>query len=203
LGWRPPSLLSSIRRERQVDEISVIHSTHPDSMRTAEEVRKELRPLGIGMETVTLEDPFDFLGVAHRIMEVHTSSLERGDTVLHMNISGGTKAMSCAAMFVGIIRSLPLVYFHEETYEPVAIPTFEVNYRELIPRAQREIVELVSERGPMSQVDIARLLDKKKATISQQIKELEATGAIIKTREGSRTLISIRPGMELLFGVGT
>src|SRR5438034_4248741 len=195
LGWRPQSLLPSIRSTSHLDRVAFYHSDHAKSRDARAKVVEFCRGLGVPCTAVEVSDAYDLLQVAGQIRADVRKEKSAG-TDLRFNIAGGTRLMSSAALLVCILEGVPATYVHDETYEEVSLPLLHISYGEGLTKKQREVLTfLVKNREKeFTETALAGALGVHKATMNHHLRELEAKGAIerIQDTADARRLI-VRP----------
>src|SRR5439155_1030304 len=121
LGWRPQSLLPSIRSTSHLDRVAFYHSDHAKSRDARAKVVDFCRGLGVPCTAVEVSDAYDLLQVAGQIRADVRKEKSAGMD-LRFNIAGGTRLMSSAALLVCILEGIPATYVHDETYRELALP---------------------------------------------------------------------------------
>lgn len=204
LGWRPQSLIPSIRSTPGLERVVFYHSDHAKSRDARAKVMDFCRSLPVPAAAAELDDAFDLLGCAGRIRD--DVRKERASSAeLRFNIAGGTRLMSSAALLVCILEGIPATYVHDETYREVPLPLLRITYgRGLTPKQREVLAFLVKNRDKRySETTLARALGVHKATMSHHLRGLAAAGAVERVRDpaDARRLV-LRPaaGMELLVG---
>jgi len=165
LGYRPKSLIPTIRSTKDVDKVVFYcgaDKSDPDAVKKVAEARKAVldycRTMKIAADAVDLEDPFDFKRVAARIRGDIRKHKKEGKEVAVFNIAGGTRPTSSAALLACILEGVPTVYVHDLTYEEIRLPLLKWStarsFRErrgsfsrLSPRTSPRISQRWSSRG--------------------------------------------------------
>ena len=204
LGWRPQSLLPSIRSTENLERVVFYHSDHAKSRDARSKVMEFCRSLGLPASAVEVSDAFDLMHVASQIRADVRKERSAGAD-LRFNISGGTRLMSSAALLVCILEGIPATYVHDETYEEIPLPLLRITYGEGLTPKQREVLTfLVKNRDKeYTETALARALGVHKATMNHHLHELEAKGAIERQAnpaDGRELIVKPTPGMELLVG---
>jgi DNA-binding transcriptional ArsR family regulator len=204
LGWRPQSLVPSIRSTEGLERLVFYHSDHAKSRDARAKVMEFCRSLGVPATGVELSDAFDLFACAGQIREdVRRERATSPD--LRFNIAGGTRLMSCAALLVCLLEGIPATYVHDETYREIPLPLLRISYgRSLTPKEREVLAFLVKNRDkPFSETTLARALGVHKATMNHHLRGLEAAGAVERRRDPAdarRLILQASPGMELLVG---
>src|SRR5437899_12195123 len=97
LGWRPQSLLPSIRSSENLERVVFYHSDHAKSREARAKVIEFCRSLGVAMNAVEASDAFDLLHVAGQLRADVRQDRAAGPD-LRSNIGGGTRLASSAAL---------------------------------------------------------------------------------------------------------
>ena len=204
LGWRPQSLLPSIRSTSHLDRVAFYHSDHAKSRDARAKVVEFCRGLGVPCTAVEVSDAYDLLQVAGQIRADVRKEKSAG-TDLRFNIAGGTRLMSSAALLVCILEGIPATYVHDETYRELALPLLRMTYGEGLTRKQREVLAFLvkNHEKSFSETALARALGVHKATMNHHLRKLESMGTIERQADpadGRRLVIVPAPGIELLLG---
>ena len=204
LGWRPQSLVPSIRSTEALDGVVFYHSDHAKSRAARAKVVELCRALGVPATAVELSDAFDLLEIARRI-RADVRRAKASGSVVRFNIAGGTRLMSSAALLVCILEGIPATYVHDETLREVALPLLRMTYGERLTAKQREVLAFLLEHPDRAYTEtgLAKALGVHKATMNHHVRELEAKGAVARVRDpGDARALLVRPtpGMELLVG---
>jgi len=204
LGWRPQSLLPSIRSTEHLDRVLFYHSDHAKSRDARSKVVEFCRNLGVACTAVEVSDAYDLLQAAGQ-MRADVRKEKAAGAELRFNIAGGTRLMSSAALLVCILEGIPATYVHDETYREIPLPLLRMTYGEgLTPKQRDALAFLVKNREKrFSETALARALGVHKATMNHHLRKLEAVGAIERQSDpadGRRLIIVPAPGIELLLG---
>ena len=204
LGWRPQSLIPSIRSTEGLERVVFYHSDHGKSREARSKLMEFCRSLGVPATGVELSDAFDLLRSAGRIREDMRKEKSAGNAV-RFNIAGGTRLMSCAALLVCVLEGTPVTYVHDDTYREILLPLLKIAYGEGLSPKQRQVLAfLVKNRDKtFSETTLARAVGVHKATMNHHLRRLEAAGAVERARDPAdarRLILKPAPGMELLVG---
>ena len=204
LGWRPQSLLPSIRSTENLERVVFYHSDHAKSREARAKVMEFCRSLGVAASAVEVSDAFDLLQVAGEIRADIRKERAAGSD-LRFNIAGGTRLMSSAALLVCILEGIPATYVHDETYQEIPLPLLRISYGEGLTARQREVLSfLVRNRDKdFTETALAKALGVHKATMNHHVRELEAKGGVARLadpKDARRLIVKPSPGMELLVG---
>ncbi|TMA05269.1 MAG: MarR family transcriptional regulator [Methanobacteriota archaeon] len=204
LGWRPQSLLPSIRSTENLERVVFYHSDHAKSRDARSKVMDFCRSLGVTATAVEVSDAYDLLHVAGQIRgDIRKERAAGAD--LRFNIAGGTRLMSSAALLVCILEGIPATYVHDETYQEIPLPLLRISYGEGLTPKQREVLSfLVRNRDKdFTETALAKALDVHKATMNHHVRELESKGAVARLsdpHDARRLIVKVAPGMDLLIG---
>ena len=204
LGWRPQSLIPSIRSTEGLERVVFYHSDHAKSRDARAKVMEFCRSLGVPATGVELSDAFDLLESAGRIRDDLRKEKASG-TAIRFNIAGGTRLMSCAALLVCVLEGIPATYVHDETYREIQLPLLRISYGAGLSPKQRQVLAfLVKNRDKrFSETGLAQAVGVHKATMNHHLRKLEAMGAVERVTDPAdarRLIIRPAPGMELLIG---
>jgi len=205
LGWRPQSLMPSIKSTEGLEKVVFYHSAHEKSRTARRRVIEFCNTLGVPATAVELSDAFNLFQIAGRIREDVLKARKDGATPIRFNIAGGTRLMSSAALLVCILEGIPTTYVHDETNEEIQLPLFRMNYADHLSAKQKEILAyLVANRDrPPNETSLAKALGVHKSTMNHHVKQLVAKGVVEVAPDPKDTrahLIRAAPGAELLVG---
>lgn len=159
----------------------------------------------IAVEPVDLEDPFDFMKIALRIRKDIRRNKKEGRVIAVFNIAGGTRPASSAALLVCILEGIPTVYVHDVTYQEIHLPLLRIEYNKILSGEEMEILHVLMRNRSKSitEMDLASLVNKHKATINHHIRNLVVKGAVRLDKHPSdarKKVIRIEESTELLLG---
>lgn len=212
LGYRPRSLIPTLKSTPNVEKLifyTGADGSDAEAERKSSEARREVvdycKKLGIDVKPVTLPDPFDFKGIAKRIKQDIVEQKREGNEIAVFNIAGGTRPTSSAALLVCILEGIPTVYVHDITYEEIRLPLLRMEYNKVLSTEEREILKLLARNGnrPISQVELASLSGKHKATVNHHVKNLIRKGVIRldnHPKDSRKKVIVLEDSTELLLG---
>ena len=205
LGWRPQSLMPSIKSTEGLDKVVFYHSAHEKSRTARSRVMEFCNTLGVPASAVELSDAFNLFQIAQRIREDVVKARKDGATPIRFNIAGGTRLMSSAALLVCILEGIPTTYVHDETNEEIQLPLFRMNYSDHLSEKQKEILGyLISHRDrPPNETSLARAVGVHKSTMNHHVKQLLMKGVVEVVpdpRDTRAHLVRAAPGVELLVG---
>ncbi len=212
LGYRPKSLIPTLRSTKGVDKLVFYcgaDKSDPDAVQKVAEAKTEVldycRQMGIAVDAVDLPDPFDFKGVSLRIRADIRRHKKEGKTIAVFNIAGGTRPTSSAALLACILEGIPTVYIHDVTYEEIHLPFLRIEYSQVLSGEEREILKVLRAHGSdnVTEVQLARLIKKHKATVNHHIKNLIAKGAVRLDRhpdDSRMRVVRVEESTELLLG---
>lgn len=212
LGYRPKSLIPTIRSTPDVDKVVFYcgaDKKDPEAVRKVAEAKNAVmdycRSLKLAVDAVELEDPFDFKGIALKIRGDIRKHKKEGKGVAVFNIAGGTRPTSSAALLACILEGIPTVYVHDVTYEEIHLPLLRMEYDQVLSGEEREILRrlLKSRLKDITEVELAALLGKHKATVNHHIKNLVAKGALRLEKhptDSRKKVVKVEESAELLLG---
>jgi len=204
LGWRPQSLMPSIKSTENLERIVFYHSAHEKSRTARSRVMEYCTTLGVPATPHELGDAFNLFQIAGKIRDDVTKARKEGGAI-RFNIAGGTRLMSSAALLVCILEGIPTTYVHDETGEEIQLPLFRLNYADHLSGKQKEILAyLVAHRDhPPNETSLAKALGVHKSTMNHHVQQLVAKGVLDVVQDPKDTrahLIRAAPGVELLVG---
>ena len=212
LGYRPKSLIPTIRSTPDVQKVVFYcgaDRSDPDAVKNVSEARKAVvdhcRTMKIAVDAIDLDDPFDFKNIALRIRRDIRKHKREGKEIAVFNIAGGTRPTSSAALLVCILEGIPTVYVHDVTYEEIHLPLLRMEYNKVLSGEEREILKVLtkSRSKPLTEIELASLIGKHKATINHHIKNLVSKGAVrlVKHPDDMRKkIVQVEESTELLLG---
>jgi len=204
LGWRPQSLIPSIRSTEGLERVVFYHSDHAKSREARAKAIEFCRALGVSATANEVSDAFDLLHVASQIRADVRKERATGAEI-RFNIAGGTRLMSSAALLICVLEGIPATYVHDDTYEEIPLPLLRITYGEGLTPKQREVLTfLVKNREKdFTETSLARALGVHKATMNHHLRELDAKGAIERlpdAKDARKLVIKPAPAMDLLVG---
>ena len=157
------------------------------------------------MRSFGTENPFDFKSIAMKIKADIRRHKADGEDIAVFNIAGGTRPTSSAALLVCILEGIPTVYVHDLTYDEIHLPLLRMEYRQILSAEEREILKLIARHRSrlLSQVELAELAGKHKATLNHHVKNLIAKGAIKlqnHPEDARKKVVALEDSTELLLG---
>jgi CRISPR locus-related DNA-binding protein len=201
LGWRPESLIPSIKSTKSLEKLYFYYSDHKDSIKARDKVVEYCSTIGLVVEPMEIRKPFNLIDIATRIKK-DVERVSAGGEMIRFNIAGGTRLMSSAALLVCILKGIPTTYVHDDTFEEIQLPLLQMDYSEAFTSKQKEILKVLRKIGkPIKQTELAKQVGIHKATLNHHIKELKKRGAIeIKDhdKDGRVSMISLAPHIHLL-----
>ncbi len=212
MGFRPKSLIPTIRSTPDVEKVvfycgadSKDHEAVTKVAAARKAVLDYCAEMKIAVDAVDLEDPFDFREIALKIRGDIRKYKREGRTVAVFNIAGGTRPSSSAALLACILEGVPTVYVHDVTFEEIHLPLLKMEYKQALSDEQREILRLLLDNRDkeLTEVDLARMLGKHKATVNHHLRNLLAKGAVRLERhphDSRKRVIRVEESTELLLG---
>jgi CRISPR locus-related DNA-binding protein len=212
LGYRPKSLIPTIRSTPDVDKVVFYcgaDKKDAEAVKKVAEAKKAVleycTAMRIPAEAVELEDPFDFKRIALRIRGDIRKHRREGKEIAVFNIAGGTRPTSSAALLTCILEGVPTVYVHDVTYEEIPLPLLRMEYNRVLSKEERSILSVLlkNRSKDMTEVDLARLLGKHKATVNHHLRNLIAKGAVRLEKHKSdsrKRVVRVEESTELLLG---
>jgi len=203
LGFRPESLIPTIKSCEGVTNVVVFISPHQNSKTAAEKVKEFCTALEIELEIATIPDAFDLLKISERIQDSVLELKKQGKEIAVFNIAGGTRVMSSAALLICIIEGLNAVYVHDDTGAEIPLPSLHIRYSDVLTEMERQVLLFLLSHpdNELSQRDVAEGMGLHKATINHHIKTLLDKGAVrLVPRKGDKRtkVIKADESMRLL-----
>jgi len=212
LGYRPKSLIPTIRSTPDVDKVVFYYGADkndPEAPKKVAEAKNAVleycRAMKIAVDAVELDDPFDFRNIALRIRSDIRKHKKGGKDIAVFNIAGGTRPTSSAALLTCILEGVPTVYVHDLTYEEIRLPLLRMEYSQVLSREEREMLRAImsNKSKTLTEVDLARLVGKHKATVNHHLRNLIAKGAVRlenHPRDSRKRVVKVEESTELLLG---
>ncbi|MFQ5910675.1 MAG: MarR family transcriptional regulator, partial [Thermoplasmata archaeon] len=184
LGWRPASLIPSIKSTEGLEKVILYHSDHERSKRARDEVVRYCNERDLPARSVELRDAFDLIEIAKRIRDDIRRERNEGNTIAKFNIGGGTRLMSSGALLACVLEGVPTTYVHDDTLMEFPLPLLQIEYSDaLTPRQKETLSFLINSGRPMTQTELSKKLGIHKATINHHIKELRKKGLVSMTTD--------------------
>jgi CRISPR locus-related DNA-binding protein len=212
LGYRPKSLIPTIRSTPNVEKVVFYYGVDradKDAISKVPEARKSVvdycKTMKIAVDPIELPDVYDFKSIAMRIRNDIRKHKREGKEVAVFNIAGGTKPTSSAALLACILEGVPTVYVHDRTYEEVHLPLLRMEYNAILSKEEQEILRtlLRNRTKEITEVELASLINKHKATVNHHIKNLISKGAIRlekHSHDARKKVVVVEESSELLLG---
>ena len=212
LGFRPKSLIPTIRSTPNVDKVVFYcgaDKSEANAVKKVSEAKKEVlnycAAMKLSVEAVDLDDPFDFKSIAMKIRSDIRKHKRAGKEIAIFNIAGGTRPTSAAALLICILEGIPTVYVHDLTYEEIPLPLLKMEYSQVLSGEEREILRVLSKNRArkLTEVELASLIGKHKATVNHHLRNLVAKGAVRLEKHPSdlrKKVVVVEESTELLLG---
>ena len=212
LGYRPKSLIPTIRSTANVDKVVFYFGadrSEPTAVKSVMAAKKEVVDYCNGMhlvvDPVELEDPFDFKNIAMRIRSDIRKHKNEHKEIAIFNIAGGTRPTSAAALLVCILEGIPTVYVHDVSFEEIHLPLLRIEYANVLSTEEKEILRfLIDNRTKdLTEKELADSLGKHKATMNHHVKNLVADGVVRLERhpkDQRKKVVKLEESAELLLG---
>jgi DNA-binding MarR family transcriptional regulator len=203
LGFRPETLIPTIKSTEGLNTVVAFHSDHERSISATAEIQKLCEMMGIEFVHREIPDAFDFMKVASSIQKEIEALRNKGETIAVFNIAGGTRIMSACALMMCTIEGLNSVYVHDETLEEIPLPLLHIRYSDVLTDMQKKILRyLLDNRGrSITQVELASSFNMHKATVNHHIKMLVEKGAVhLETNKADsrEKLVRVEDSMGLI-----
>lgn len=212
LGYRPKSLIPTIRSTPNVDKVVFYcgaDKSDPEAVTKVAEARKGVldycKTMKVAVDAVDLDDPFDFKRIAVRIRGDIRKHKREGKGVAVFNIAGGTRPTSSAALLACILEGVPTVYVHDLTYEEIRLPMLRMEYSQVLSGEERLILRALikNKSKELTEVELASLVGKHKATVNHHLRNLIAKGAVRLEKhpvDSRKRIVRLEESTELLLG---
>lgn len=202
LGWRPASLIPSIKSTEGLEKVVFYHSDHVKSRKAAGEVVDYCEDRNIPVRAVELRDPFDLIKIAKRVRADIRKERSGGGTIAKFNIGGGTRLMSSGALLACILEGVPTTYIHDDTLAELPLPLLQIEYSAALTDKQKEMLSVLLKHGrPITQTELSAKMGIHKATVNHHVKELRAKGLVtvaVDVSDSRKKVIQAAPFTELL-----
>ncbi|MFQ6128201.1 MAG: MarR family transcriptional regulator [Thermoplasmata archaeon] len=202
LGWRPASLIPSIKSTEGIEKVIFYHSDHERSKKARDSVVEYCNDRNIPVRPLELRDAFDMIEIAKKIRADIRRERSEGGAIAKFNIGGGTRLMSSGALLACILEGVPTTYVHDDNLTEFPLPLLQIEYSAALTPKQKEMLSfLVSHGRPITQTELSKELEIHKATINHHIKELKRKGLVnVRTdpKDSRRKRIEAAPFIELL-----
>jgi hypothetical protein len=205
LGFRPDTILPTIRSTEGLQKVVVFHSDHARSREAVAEVRDICKQMGLEFTNHEVPDAFNFVRVSKAIQTEIAAMRAAGEALQVFNVAGGTRIMSACALLVCTLEGVNCVYVHDDTLEEIPLPMLQIRYSDVLTSVQRDILRylLAHREEDITQKALGLAFALHKATVNHHIKELVSRGAVhlVPSPKDSRIkLIKVEESMELLLG---
>lgn len=203
LGWRPQSLIPSIKTTPNIEKLYFYHSEHEKSVKARNKVVQHCEDIGLSVVPMKLPNAFNLVEITRRIKKDIMKVKSNGFSIARFNIAGGTRLMSSAALLVCILEGIPTIYVHDETLEEIRLPLLQIEYSAGLTNRQKDILDHMrkSGKGSFTQTDLAKEMKIHKATMNHHVAELRKKGMVLVSpdRDDDRVKrISLAPFVDLL-----
>jgi DNA-binding MarR family transcriptional regulator len=203
LGWRPQSLIPSIRSTKDIEKLYFYHSDNPETIKARDKVVEHCASIGLPVQPIELPNVFNLIDIAERMKEDIDEVRSEGNSNIRFNIAGGTRLTSSAALLVCILKGIPTMYVHDETFEEIQLPLLRMDYSSNFTAKQKEILNFLRKNKdkPLSQTELAGKIGIHKATMNHHVKELREKGVVLITpgeNDSRARMISLAPHVDLL-----
>ncbi len=212
LGYRPKSLIPTVKSTPNVEKVVFYYGADPaepearkkvSDARTA--VTEYCRSMNILSDGIELEDPFDFKRIAKRIRRDIRRHKREGMEISVFNIAGGTRPTSSAALLACILEGVPTVYVHDVTSEEIHLPLLRIEYKDVLSAEEREVLQVLlrNKNRMLTEVELAGLVGKHKATLNHHLRNLVSKGAVRLAKhptDARKKLVRLEESSELLLG---
>lgn len=202
LGWRPASLIPSIKSTEGLEKVIFYHSDHERSRKARDQVVEYCEQRNIPVRPIELRDAFDLIQIAKRMRDDVRRERSGGNAVAKFNIGGGTRLMSSGALLACVLEGIPTTYVHDDSLAEFPLPLLQIEYSTaLTPKQKETLLFLISHDGPVTQTELSEELGIHKATVNHHIKELRKKGLVsvtIDPKDSRKKIIEAAPFVELL-----
>jgi len=212
LGYRPKSLIPTLKSTKGVEKLVFYCGADredPEAVKKVAEAKGEVldycAQMGFAVDAVELPDPFDFKRIALRIRADIRRHRKEGKSIAVFNIAGGTRPTSSAALLACILEGIPTVYIHDITYEEIPLPLLRIEYSKVLSGEERQILKVLRQHQgeDISEVALAGLVKKHKATVNHHIKNLISKGAVRLDKhplDSRKRVVRVEESTDLLLG---
>jgi CRISPR locus-related DNA-binding protein len=202
LGWRPASLIPSIKSTKGLEKVIFYYSDHERSRKARDQVVEYCEQRNIPVRPIELRDAFDLIQIAKRIRDDVRRERSGGNAIAKFNIGGGTRLMSSGALLACVLEGIPTTYVHDDSLAEFPLPLLQIEYSKVLTPKQKEtLLFLIGHDGPVTQTELSKELGIHKATVNHHIKELRKKGLVsvtIDPKDSRKKSIEAAPFVELL-----
>lgn len=190
-GNKGPIVDGGIQSFQNIDKLYLLCSHISD----ADEIKDDLRIFKkLAIEAIPI-DKDDFSDIIGNIVEIHSKETKKtSDVKFFVNITGGTKIMSCGAMVGANYIGALSYYVSKEKEEAIELTPPLVPPAELV-ESQRKIVTEVAKKE-LYQTQIANRLEVSAQIVSYNCKQLKKFGyvdMIQDSKDRRATIIQLTP----------
>jgi len=206
LGFTPQAVIPSLNWAPDLEKVVVFYSIAKRSHDAMEEVRKACQAREVEFGCYEVKDVHALLPTMEELSRF-VDGYKPKDMIF--NITGGTKMLSAAALFLCVLRGIRVIYVREEDRRVVEVPVLRVDYSQLLTKREIEVLETVrtvwdgnkEEDGEGSLSIPLGLVYKKlggsKSVVAGYLDRLEALGLIEKFEDrenGRRKRLKLKEG---------
>lgn len=148
-GEDPGGIIANIRQTGCDKLILLIpKNLTKDGKEGIKELEKITQEIKIKLEKLIVS-PYSFMENIHKIKELISS--QSGNDVI-LNVTGGRKTLSIAATLVGFVsKPSNILYFQEETGQPIEIPKFTLEEK-ILSQPKRAILGCIKSETTLEEV---------------------------------------------------
>lgn len=202
LGFRPQSLIPSIKSTENLEKVIFYHSSHKKAYEARRKIVDYCEQIGVVVAPIEVPDPFNLIPIAKRIRKDISKTKNEGKTISKFNVGGGTRLMSSAALLACILEGVPTTYVHDETLEEISLPLLRIEYSTALTDKQKEILGfLLRQKEGLPEKSLASGIGIHKSTMNHHIKELKRKGMVTvesSPHDARIRIIKVAPFVDLL-----
>lgn len=160
LGFTPQAVIPSLNWVPDLEKVMVFYSVAKRSHDAMEEVQKACQAREVEFGSYEVKDVHALLPTMEELSRFVD---EHKPNDIIFNITGGTKMLSAAALFLCVLRGIRVIYVREEDRSVVEVPVLRVDYSALLTDKEIEVLN-----------NIIKLWNSEKAEYEKNKKERRA-----------------------------
>lgn len=140
LGFTPQRVIPSLNWVPELEKVMVFYSVAKRSHDAKVVVEQACQARGIDFGSHEVKNVHALLPAMEELSEF-VDEYDPKDIVF--NITGGTKMLSAAALFLCVLRGIKAIYVNEDNNRVVEAPVLRVDYSELLAKKEREALDTI------------------------------------------------------------
>jgi len=205
LGFTPQAIIPSLKWVQDIEKVMVFHSADERSVSALEGVRAACSAIAVEFGCYMIEDVHSLLST---LEELNRFVEDYKPENIVFNITGGTKMLASAALFLCVLRGIRTIYVNEDNGRVTEVPILRIDYSELLTQRERETLDAIirmwekeKETGEEdSSIPLSRVykeLGYGKSVVASYLDRLERKGLIEKFEDeenGRRKKLRLKEG---------